>query len=220
MILKDVQTEKEAFFKSLEVGEDGTFFINEGTFEYSLKEILEHAFSLFYYHLVYSFNDVIDLSSDQSISRLKKSFVKEAQLYFSKFLCYTNNARRILSKMDCYEDDKTVENDFDVVVYRNPKDNKVIEFSNFMKVLADGENYTTSLTTELLREEYGIDDFYVISLNPGFAFGIENLNLVDIESLTTREKEAFYGNSAQQSFGWVPVDLISKSRAKLYNKVK
>lgn len=212
--------EKEAFLEKVEVGNDGSLFISDGKVEYSLKEILNHAFTLFYYHILNSFGDVVDLASEESMGKLQKTFVREAQLSFSKILCYTNNARKVLKEMKHYEDDKVVENNYDVVTYRSPKDNYVIDFKEFINVQENSGNYTTTLTTNILRDTYGTDNFFVIDLNPGNAFGIEDIKLVDLESLNDREREAFYGRHAQEVLGWIPTDIKDSDINKLFVKIK
>lgn len=217
---KNLIKEKEAFLERVEVGNDGALFISEGKVEYSLKEILNHAFTLFYYHILNSFGDVVDLASEESMGKLQKIFVREAQLSFSKILCYTNNARKVLKEMKHYEDDKVVENDFGVVTYRSPKDNYVIDFKEFINVQENSGIYTTTLTTNILRDTYRADNFFVIDLNPGNAFGIEDIKLVDLESLTDREREAFYGRHAQEVLGWIPTDIKDSDINKLFVKIK
>lgn len=217
---KDLIKEKEAFLERVEVGNDGVLFISEGKVEYSLQEILNHAFTLFYYHILNSFGDVVDMTSEESRERMKKSFIRNAQLSFSKILCYTNNARRVLKEMKHYADDKVVDNDFDVVTYRSPKDNYVIDFKEFINVQENGENYTTTLTTDILHDTYGADNFFVVALNPGNAFGIEDIKLIDLESLTDREREAFYGRHAQEVLGWIPTDLRDSDKNKMFIKIK
>lgn len=217
---KKIIKEQEELLDQVEVGEEGALFFSEGKVEYSLKEILNHAFTLFYYHLLNSFGDVVDLSSEKSMERLKKAFVREAQLPFSKILCYTNNARRVLKEMNHYDDEEAVDIDFDVIAYRSPKDNYVIDFKEFINVQDNGEEYITTLSTEVLHETYGADNFFVIDLNPGNAFGIEDIKLVDLESLTNREIEAFYGRHAQEVLGWIPTDLKDRNKNKLFIKIK
>lgn len=217
---KDLIKEKEAFLERVEVGNDGVLFISEGKVEYSVQEILNHAFTLFYYHILNSFGDVVDMTSEESRERMKKSFIRNAQLSFSKILCYTNNARRVLKEMKHYADDKVVDNDFDVVTYRSPKDNYVIDFKEFINVQENGENYTTTLTTDILHDTYGADNFFVVALNPGNAFGIEDIKLIDLESLTDREREAFYGRHAQEVLGWIPTDLRDSDKNKMFIKIK
>lgn len=217
---KDLIKEKEAFLERVEVGNDGVLFVSEGKVEYSLQEILNHAFTLFYYHILNSFGDVVDMTSEESRERMKKSFIRNAQLSFSKILCYTNNARRVLKEMKHYADDKVVDNDFDVVTYRSPKDNYVIDFKEFINVQENGENYTTTLTTDILHDTYGADNFFVVALNPGNAFGIEDIKLIDLESLTDREREAFYGRHAQEVLGWIPTDLRDSDKNKMFIKIK
>lgn len=217
---KEFIKEKEAFLEQVEVGNDGTLFISLSIHEYSLNEVLSHAFTAYYYYLVNSiFGDTMKFSSEK-INKLKKAFIREAQLSFSKILCYSYNARRVLKEMKHYEDEEAVDNDFDVVVYRNPKDNYVIDFKEFINVQDNGEDYTTTLTSEVLRETYGADNFFVIDLNPGNAFGIEDIKLVDLESLTDREREAFYGRHAQEVLGWIPTDLQDTNKNKLFIKIK
>lgn len=217
---KELVKEKEAFLERVEVGNDGTLFISEGKVEYSLQEVLNHAFTLFYYHFLYFFGDVVDLTSEKSKERLQKSFIINAQLSFSKILCYTNNARKVLREMSHCADDKVVENDFDLPVFRSPKDNYVIDFKEFIYVQDNVEDYRTTFSTEVLRETYGADNIFVIDLNPGNAFGIKNIKLVDLESLTDREKEAFYGRHAQEVLGWIPIDLKDSKKNKLFSKIK
>lgn len=217
---KELVKEKEAFLERIEVVKDETLFISEGKVEYSLQEVLNHAFTLFYYHFLNSFGDIVYLASEESMGKLQKTFIREAQLSFSKILCYTNNARSVLKEMKHYEDEEAVDNDFGVIAYRSPKDNYVIDFKEFINVQDNGEDYRTTLTTEVLHETYGADNFFVIDLNPGNAFGIEDIKLVDLEGLTNREKEAFYGRNAQEVLGWIPIDLKDSKKNKLFSKIK
>lgn len=159
---------------------------NNDNLDYSLKDILDHAFSLFYYHM----ECLLDGTMDVDREKLLLSIYNNAGLYFTKVLTYSINASRKLPNK------------------------RVVDFREFLTITDEkiGE-YTTSLNSDVLHNQYEALAYDVVSLELGYEFkigNIEEFQLTDLNFLSEEELEAFYGEKAQELMGWIPENLISK----------
>ena len=169
------------FLQQLEIGRDGTVFApyccnKDKAFSnnhFGLSVILKYVFGYI--------QKEMDLDTTIGL-----------RVSFDTLEDYVINACEILTDMNYMDGDRTVENDYGLEIYENPKNYSVVDFA---AINAERDKFTN----EAFKLSYNvpgilIDDYGFVAVN--------DINLVnDYNKMTPREKEAFFGTKASKILG-------------------
>lgn len=177
------------YVNSLIIGKDGCFF-SKNNFVNQKK-----------YGLNFLFNCALTLKYLDS-DKLPNTGLS---LTVEELLFYLKNAEFVMRDLKSYHDDLVENNPYNIKVLNNPSLIKLLEDAEFRELIKGLRNKKANyLYSRLLRfnvSPYIVDKkdklgkpimFLVLSRN------IKYLELIDIEPLSQREKEAFFGDTAKK----------------------
>lgn len=177
------------YVNSLLIGKDGSFF-SKNSFVNQKK-----------YGLNFLFNCALTLKYLDS-DKLPNTGLS---LTVEELLFYLKNAEFVMRDLKSYHDDLVENNPYNIKVLNNPSLIKLLEDAEFRELIKGLRNKKANyLYSRLLRfnvSPYIVDKkdklgkpimFLVLSRN------IKYLELIDIEPLSQREKEAFFGDTAKK----------------------
>lgn len=177
------------YVNSLLIGKDGSFF-SKNNFVNQKK-----------YGLNFLFNCALTLKYLDS-DKLPNTGLS---LTVEELLFYLKNADFVMRDLKSYHDDLVENNPYNIKVLNNPSSIKIledIEISELIKGLRNKKsNYLYSTFLRFNVSPYIVDKkdklgkpimFLVLSRN------IKYLDLIDIEKLSQREKDAFFGETAKK----------------------
>lgn len=199
------------YISKLEIGEDGTVF------EKSSPDNKKH------YGLSYLVNCALTLKYLGIENKLGIGLT----ITFKELSAYLENAQLILSENRKYEKDSLVENAYGLEIYRNPKNIQILtkeENEELEDALYKSEkNYTLNNVLDkynvnrsiIYRIKYPRQDSTIMVVSND----VPKLNFVNPETLSAREKEAFFGETAQKILN-VKIDSLNyqTSSNKLLSK--
>lgn len=190
------EQEFQKFLSQLEIGEDGTVFS-------PYEEYQDRALKNTHFGLSKALNFAIDLIRKYKGREIFEDDVEFYMLPYEQFQLYLDNAREILTDMNYVSGDRLFDNEYKYVIHQNPKNYSVVDFEKVFP-----------LSKEKLEQNYDI--FHVwVTLDKCFAIEQEMFDsLIVWESLTPREKEAFYGKKAKQILGLIPTKEKKRERVK------
>ncbi len=176
------------YVNSLLIGKDGSFF-SKNNFVNQKK-----------YGLNFLFNCALTLKYLDS-DKLPNTGLS---LTVEELLFYLKNADFVMRDLKSYHDDLEENNPYNIKVLNNPSSIKILEDIEISELIKGLRNKKSNLYSTFLRfnvSPYIVDKkdklgkpimFLVLSRN------IKYLELIDIETLSQREKEAFFGDTAKK----------------------
>lgn len=196
-VLKNIEKNLECqkYLESLEIGIDGTVFSPYE--EYVTNDFKATHFGLSKV-LVYAF-DLLGRNNKKNGQMEMVSIIS-----FEALMDYVANAREILSDMQYYEGDRTVEGKYGLgivdKIYENPRNYSIVELKEVLP-----------LTNFEFRNNYNVNEVFVegrefVALDP------VRLSKSDYEKLTPREREAFYGEGAKKALRVEEVKVKVKTK--------
>lgn len=190
--LKIIENEKEyqKFLDELVVGEDGTIFSkccdivdkSSSNLHFGLSKTLNYALGFIQR---YNYEEYYNYSGKFRIS-------------YEDFQKYLDNAIGILNDMRCYNDDRLVNNNYGLEIYENPMNYSIVDFRELTPM--DDKKFRMNYNMSSIMA--GVNCFVTLD-----KFAILDK---DIEKLTDREFEAFFGEKAQQILGYSKPKVLRK----------
>lgn len=199
------------YISKLEIGEDGTVF--DGSSSEKIK----------YYGLAYLFDCAFTLKYLGIENKLGTGLT----ITFKELTSYLENAQLILSDNRKYEKDYLVENPYGLEIYKNPKNIQILTQEENVELedalYKSEKNYTLNNVLDkynvnrsiIYRIKYPRQDSTIMVVSND----VPKLNFADPETLSSREKEAFFGATAQKILN-VKIDSLDyqTSSNKLLSK--
>lgn len=202
--LKRISTYQQ-YLEQVEIGEDGTIFENKNSSKpkyYTLSHLFNCILSLKYY------------GSDQAPNT-------GISITYSEFLLYLDTVQTLLNRNKKYEGDKKIANPYGLEIYQNPVNIKVLQPKE-ESIKETLKNNTNHFAIAKMLEDFNVNRAILLksnsTLNTSFFLvlprDIKKIDLIKIEKLTEREKEAFFGEEVQKILG---VTLAEKKQSESAN---
>lgn len=182
------------YIENLDIGDDGTLF--EAPSPAKAK----------YYGLSFLFNCALSLKYYGE----GKEQNQELRISYDELLLYLKNAEYQLRIPKKYEKDPLVENPYNLKVYKNPNNYSVLSKQEYKEFYQSLNNSKRIDALNNVLNKYKVNpvilykkDYHHSEKSKFLVFprDINRIEFVDINNLTAREIEAFFGEEAQRILG-------------------
>lgn len=190
--LKVIENEKEyqKFLSELVIGEDGTVFSKQ-------REIVDKSCSNLHFGLSKTLRYALGFIQRYNYEEYQ-NFSGKFRISYDDFQNYLDNALVILNDMNYYKGDKLVSNIYGLDIYENPMNYSVVDFRKL-----------TPMDEQKFRMNY---NFESVMAGANCFVNLNRFTILDkeLEKMSDREFEAFFGKEAQKILGYSTPKLIRK----------
>lgn len=186
----EYQKEYQKFLSDLVIGEDGTIFSKQ-------REIIDKSCSKFHFGLSKTLDYALGFIQRYNYEEYF-NYSGKFRISYEDFQKYLDNAISILNDMRYYNGDRLVNNNYGLEIYENPMNYSIVDFRKLTPM--DDKKFRMNYNMSSIMA--GVNCFVTLD-----KFAILDK---DVEKLTDREYEAFFGEKAQQILGYSKPKILRK----------